>query len=293
MMRIAAVMTGPVITIDAEAPLGQAYEIMRCGKINHLPVVREQRLVGLVTARHGPDIEPGSIPSQTPPAQWIASDQLRVSDVMTTEVTTLHPDTPAHEAARQAWEHDTGCFLITDETELLGIVTTTDLLDLFVDRLEAKVPSRYDHLLMSTDFGAAATPALHTAVSLARQQRARLTLLHVLPRVTNFFATDLDHSSADTVAMLAEACQADALAHLKRLVPSDMERVSYRVEYGDTATVIVNTARAAGADLIIMGHRQRRRPYGLRRGITKRVLKRAPCPILLVRAEAHYELVRR
>jgi CBS domain-containing protein/nucleotide-binding universal stress UspA family protein len=293
MMRIAAIMTEPVITIEAEAPLDQAYDLMRHGKIHHLPVVRAQRLVGLVTARHIHGVESCVMSSQTPPAHLLAFDQLCVSDIMTTEVTTLHPDTPAHEVARRAWEQDTGCFLITDGAELLGIVTTTDLLDLFVDGLAANTPSRYDHLLMSTDFGAAATPTLHTALSLARQHQARLTLLHVLPRVSKFFATDLDHVSAETVAMLAEACQADALAHLETLIPSDMDRVSYRVEYGDTATIIVNTALAAGADLIIMGRRQRRRPYGLRRGITKRVIKRAPCPILLVQAEAHYELVRR
>jgi hypothetical protein len=51
------------------------------------------------------------------------------------------------------------------------------------------------------------------------------------------WATDLDHVSTEIVAMLAEACQADALAHLETLEPSDMDRVSYRAEYGDTATV--------------------------------------------------------
>jgi CBS domain-containing protein len=292
MRRIATVMSWPVETIEAETSLCQAYDLMQQHGVKHLPVVREQRLVGLVTAHHLHSIAPDARGAQAQLSPSTASTQWRVCDVMTTDVITLHPDTPAQEAARLAWEHDIGCFVIVDGHQLLGIVTTTDLLDLFIDRLEANYPNRYRHLLVATDFSAAAAQAMPTAMSLVRRHQAKLTLIHVLPHLTRFFTTDIGHTSAETVAMLVDAGREEALARLEGLVSSDLGRVSYFVAHGAPSTAIVNTAIATQADLIVMGQRQHRRPYGLRRGITRRVIKHAPCPILLVQTEVHYELVK-
>ena len=291
-MQVATIMTSPVKTIEAGAPLCQAYEVMQRHGVKHLPVVRGRRLVGLVTARLLHGAEPEAVWAKALPSRSTAWRQWRVCDVMTTEVSILPPDTPAREAARLAWEQDVGCFLIMDGDDLSGIVTTTDLLDVFVDRLQACYPSRYDRLLMATDFSEAAAQAMPTAIALARRHRAQLTLLHVLPYYSKFLATDIEHASAETVAILAETALAEALARLEALTPCGSNHIAYRVAHGDPSTAIINTAIAAKADLIIMGQRQQRRPYGLRRGITRRVIKRAPCPILLVQTEARYELVR-
>ncbi len=291
-MQIATVMTQPVKTIETEAPLGEAYQLMQRHRIKHLPVVHNQRVVGLITARHLSRVEPSVIRPPERPSPTAAYDSMSVRDVMTSDVTTLPPETSAHEAARLAWERDIGCFLIVDRGALMGIVTTTDLLDLVIDRLEASASNPYQHLLLATDFKAAAAQALPTAVSLARRHRAKLTLVHVLPHLTRFLSTDIEHASAETVAMLIDAGRAEALTGLETLIPADLDGLSYCVTHGDSATAIVNTAIATQSDLIILGHRQRRRPYGLRRGVTKRVIKHARCPVLLVQTEAHYELVR-
>ena len=46
-----SIMTTPVATIDAEAPLFRAVELMLAREVKRLPVVRGDRLVGIVT-RH-------------------------------------------------------------------------------------------------------------------------------------------------------------------------------------------------------------------------------------------------
>ena len=47
--RVDSVMTTPVITIDAEADLESAFELFRAHGIRRLPVVRDERFVGMIT----------------------------------------------------------------------------------------------------------------------------------------------------------------------------------------------------------------------------------------------------
>lgn len=51
-MKVKDVMTREPITVDPEAPLGTAMEVMRRKRIRHLPVVNDAgRLMGIITDR--------------------------------------------------------------------------------------------------------------------------------------------------------------------------------------------------------------------------------------------------
>jgi nucleotide-binding universal stress UspA family protein len=153
--------------------------------------------------------------------------------------------------------------------------------------------AQYTHILVPTDFGITAGHALHKAIRLARQQRAALTLLHVLPCPGSMLALDVDHVSAEAAVQVLEDCQADALTRLAALIPRDtVGPVDYHVASGETARVIVRIARHRQVDLIAMGCPSRR---GWRRllvrNIPRQVVRQAPCPVLLVEEPARYELV--
>ena len=47
--RVAEIMTWPVVTVAADAPLGSAVDLMERHRIKRLPVVRDQRVVGIVS----------------------------------------------------------------------------------------------------------------------------------------------------------------------------------------------------------------------------------------------------
>jgi CBS domain-containing protein len=47
--RVDAVMTSPVVTIDADADLHQAFAMFRTNGIRRLAVIRRQRFVGMIT----------------------------------------------------------------------------------------------------------------------------------------------------------------------------------------------------------------------------------------------------
>ena len=48
-MKVKEVMTRDPLTIDPEAPLGTAMDVMRRKRIRHLPVVDMGKLVGIVS----------------------------------------------------------------------------------------------------------------------------------------------------------------------------------------------------------------------------------------------------
>jgi acetoin utilization protein AcuB len=143
-------MTSSVVTMSPDSTLAEAIAVVRTRRIRHLPVVQHGRLVGIVTDR---DLRLAS------PPPWAAGDaglvqalqERTVADVMTTSVITVEADTPLEEAARQMWSHRIGCLPVTRGSELVGMLTQTDLMTAFTDlfsappgtrRLEVEVPDR-------------------------------------------------------------------------------------------------------------------------------------------------------
>jgi nucleotide-binding universal stress UspA family protein len=168
-----------------------------------------------------------------------------------------------------------------------------DLPNTFMTLLEECWPVPYTHVLVPTDFGVTAAHALHKAIALARQQRAALTMLHVLPGLSSMIAVDVDHVSAEIVTQVLEDCRADALQRLAALVPADIaSRVDYLVVNGGTGAAILQTAIRLRVDLLVMGHPQHR---GWRRffcrDLAREVVRQAPCSVLLVAGPTRYELV--
>jgi CBS domain-containing membrane protein len=55
--------------------------------------------------------------------------------VMTKEVRTVHPETPALEAALILRSHRYGCVPVVDQAKLVGIITDSDFLDYAIQML--------------------------------------------------------------------------------------------------------------------------------------------------------------
>ena len=139
-------------------------------------------------------------------------------------------------------------------------------------RLEMK------EILYATDFSPESLAALPYATSLAQENQARLTLLHVIgePKVG-----ELVHP---------EHYVDSTLRQLRKLVPSDAElwcEPKFMVEQGPAADKIMEVAIARGADLIVLGVRGAEGGMGvtthLLRPTAHRVVTQAQCPVLTVR----------
>jgi nucleotide-binding universal stress UspA family protein len=137
---------------------------------------------------------------------------------------------------------------------------------------EAMLPTK--HILVPMDWSEPSHRAFRLAVSLAREHDARLTLLHVVPLPALMHGPPqesyLDH-------LYEELC---------RMRPSDPKvRVRCLVAEGAPVAAILNATRESGCDLIVMGTHGRRGLNRLLMGsLAEEVVRRAPCPVLTVRA---------
>jgi CBS domain-containing protein len=129
-------MSTRVATLREEQNLSDVGHALSYFEFRHVPVVDEGRLVGLVTRS---DVLRAAASAYQPGGEertrQIASF-LFVSEVMTEEVHTAHPDTPLAHAAETMRFHKVDCLpVVVEDHRLVGIVTTTDFLTLAVHLL--------------------------------------------------------------------------------------------------------------------------------------------------------------
>jgi nucleotide-binding universal stress UspA family protein len=145
-------------------------------------------------------------------------------------------------------------------------------------------------ILQPTDFSESAPYVLDLACAIARDQDARMVLLHVVPAegpAANSleFAepNKAEHAAADLRAYRAE--MEDRLRQYQQA--ASCRRADVLLKEGDVADAIVRAAEETCADLVVMGHRGGDGLGGLVfGGVPEAVMRRAPCPVLAAKLPA-------
>ena len=119
-MRLQDIMSREIKSIELTADVAKARSLMRTHGVRHLLVLDERELVGIISER--------DIGKRVSEAE--RSDGLTVADVMTRSLVTARPATTIRQAANLMRGHVIGCVVVLDEDKPVGIVTTTDLLEL-------------------------------------------------------------------------------------------------------------------------------------------------------------------
>jgi acetoin utilization protein AcuB len=137
-MTITAWMKHSVITVKPHDSARHAREVMEQHRINQLPVVVDDRLVGILTDRDLRDAFPSVFESAEPFARRTRRSgadpaAIPVEDVMTPTVLTLAPAASLADAARLMRRERIGAIPIVDRGRLVGILSRSDVLDAFVD----------------------------------------------------------------------------------------------------------------------------------------------------------------
>ncbi len=131
-LKVRDVMTADPTTLKRNDKLTLADDIMRLGRVRHLPVLDDdgQLLVGIVTQR---DLFRDALAQALGygrDAQRKILDTLAVKDVMATEVVTIRPDASLAYAARLLTERKIGCLPVVENGRLVGILTEGDFVAL-------------------------------------------------------------------------------------------------------------------------------------------------------------------
>jgi CBS domain-containing protein len=136
-MRAQAAMTRDVLVVSPSVNADAARRMMERKHVRHLPVVTGGRLVGILSDR---DL-------------LLAARSLTCGEAMTPAPITCRTHTSVSRVAELMLTHKFDSVPVVDEDgQLVGLVTSTDLLSLLVDRQQAQVlPFTYNLCLTDSD----------------------------------------------------------------------------------------------------------------------------------------------
>ena len=147
MLLVRDSMTREIVTLAPDETVGTALALCRERRIRHLPVLSEGRLVGIVSDR---DLR-SATPAFGDQERAAALQEILVEDVMATDVVSVLPDDPIEQAANTMRERRIGCLPVVEGGELVGIITSSDVMSALVylvganepgSRMEIAVPDR-------------------------------------------------------------------------------------------------------------------------------------------------------
>ncbi|MCX7842256.1 MAG: CBS and ACT domain-containing protein [Clostridia bacterium] len=126
-------MTANPYTVSPECTVAEAAELMRSKSIRRVPVVKNGKLVGIITERKLLEISPSPATSLSIFEINYLLSKTKIDSVMTRDVITVSSSTLLEEAAVIMREHDIGGLPVVDDGKLVGIITETDIFDSFIE----------------------------------------------------------------------------------------------------------------------------------------------------------------
>ena len=132
-------MTKDPLVVSPKTSVEEALRTMREYRVRHLPVVKDKdTLIGIVTQT---DLLQASPSPATSLSVWEINfllAKMQVRDAMKTPVVVVDEECPLEEAALVMAEHKFGCLPVVHGQRLIGIITETDLFNLFTEQLGAR-----------------------------------------------------------------------------------------------------------------------------------------------------------
>ena len=129
MLAVSDLMTVNPQTITPETSLRHIVELMKSEGCRHLPVLKDNALVGIVTDRDVRLVMNSPIVLH---GRWQDEElinKVTAETCMTPGPITVNPDTPAYRAAEMLSIYKFGCLPVVEGDTLVGIVTVTDFFD--------------------------------------------------------------------------------------------------------------------------------------------------------------------
>ena len=129
MYHVGEFMSREVVTLKADDTLATAASYLRLGRIRHLPVLKDGKLLGLVTHR--------DVVRALGTRGGLAARNVAVRDVMRAKVVTVTEKLPLRRAAQLMLRNKLGCLpVLSKDKRLVGIIAEADLVRFAATLLE-------------------------------------------------------------------------------------------------------------------------------------------------------------
>ena len=176
-MYVGRKMTTKIVTVTPETTMVKARDLLREHNIKQVPVVdRQGRLVGILTDR---DIRSAwASPATTLSIYELTYvlQKLTVESVMVKNVITATPDASIERAAKIMHDHRIGSLPVVEGDKVVGIITSTDLMEVLLDALGIEEESGRIMVLVKDRIG-----VLADVCGLLKQKNINIRSMVTLP----------------------------------------------------------------------------------------------------------------
>jgi len=137
-LKVAEVMSSPVVVMRPTEPVAHAKNLMLRHDIKRLVVMEHGNPVGIVSMKDlAEHLGRGTSAWRRRPI-----DRIPIARVMNTNLVTASPGTDVEKAANMLLQHGISSLIITEDKQLVGILTKTDLARFFAEKLGGRAKVR-------------------------------------------------------------------------------------------------------------------------------------------------------
>ena len=122
-------MSEGVLAVETFDSIAVARRLMAKHRVNQLPVLDQDHLIGIVTDRDIRDAYPTSMMIDQTRAIDQFAEKVTVEEVMSRDIFVVQPETPLVQAVSLLRKHRIGSLPVVKNRQLVGIITRSDILD--------------------------------------------------------------------------------------------------------------------------------------------------------------------
>jgi acetoin utilization protein AcuB len=152
-MRVRDIMSTNVVAVNEDTRVDDAKKIMEAHKIRRLPVMKKDKLVGLVTKHMLLEAAPSPATSLNIWELHYLLAKMTVKEIMVKKPFTIPADMPVEEALQLGQEKGYGAFPVMEDGRLAGMVTESDIVRMMTRVLGVREKGKRINIRSSTKFG--------------------------------------------------------------------------------------------------------------------------------------------
>jgi CBS domain-containing protein len=122
------IMMSAPVTLGPEDTLDLANDIIQLGRVRHIPIVSNGKLVGVLTQRDLFGAATTAVFGLKGRSKKALLKSFQIKEIMRTHLLTVAPNAAIKDAALVMAEKKVGCLPVVDNGSLVGLVTATDIL---------------------------------------------------------------------------------------------------------------------------------------------------------------------
>lgn len=130
--QVSDIMTKNIVGLTRSDDLQRAEMLFNRHKIRHIPVVSGEAVIGMLSYSDLLKISYAGVTEDEHNVDAIVYNMFTIEQVMVKDVVTITSETTIKEAAKILAEREFHALPVVDDGALVGIITTTDLLNYFI-----------------------------------------------------------------------------------------------------------------------------------------------------------------